>query len=136
MRLRVYSAGQFVAFALMQSSCSYSNVTIPPAGTYLTQSERMITFRWLGVNMRTAVLKKVLDHDSTANATPNPPFASDRDATLLDAYSQAVVYAAEKVNPSVAFIEVSKALPQRRSTVERRPEPRGSGSGFVFTPDG
>ena len=86
--------------------------------------------------MRTAVLKKVLDHNPTGKATPNPPLASDRDAALLDAYSQAVVYAAEKVSPSVAFIEVSKALPQRRSTVERRPEARGSGSGFVFTPDG
>jgi len=86
--------------------------------------------------MRTAVLKKVLDHNPAGKATPNPPLASDRDAALLDAYSQAVVYAAEKVSPSVAFIEVSKALPQRRSTVERRPEARGSGSGFVFTPDG
>ena len=86
--------------------------------------------------MRTAVLKKVLDHNPTGKATPNPPLASDRDAALLDAYSQAVVYATEKVSPSVAFIEVSKALPQRRSTVERRPEARGSGSGFVFTPDG
>jgi len=86
--------------------------------------------------MRTAVLKKVLDHNPTGKATPNPPLASDRDAALLDAYSRAVVYAAEKVSPSVAFIEVSKALPQRRSTVERRPEARGSGSGFVFTPDG
>src|SRR5689334_4531349 len=114
----------------------YLKVTIAPAGAYLTSSERMITFCWLGATMRTAVLKKVLDHNPTGKATPNPPLASDRDAALLDAYSQAVVYAAEKVSPSVAFIEVSKALPQRRSTVERRPEARGSGSGFVFTPDG
>jgi hypothetical protein len=41
--------------------------------------------------MRTAVLKKVLDHNPTGKATPNPPLASDRDAALLDAYSQAVV---------------------------------------------
>ena len=41
-----------------------------------------------------------------------------------------------RLSPAVAFIEVSKALPQTRSTVERGREARGSGSGFVFTPDG
>src|SRR5271165_29304 len=55
------------------------------------------------------------------------------DSALLDAYSHAVVTAAEKISPSVAKIEVSQAA-RTRSGQER--ERQGGGSGFVFTPDG
>jgi S1-C subfamily serine protease len=56
------------------------------------------------------------------------------DSALLDAYSNAVVSAAETVSPSVAKIEVTQ-----KAGIARNGEPRerhGGGSGFVFAPDG
>ena len=53
---------------------------------------------------------------------------------LLDAYSQAVVRGSETVMPSVVNIEVDKAARGRHHNSP--PEFGGSGSGFVFTPDG
>jgi len=58
------------------------------------------------------------------------------DEALLDAYSRAVINAAERVSPSVVNIDVRQGAPatQRRQTPS--PEVRGNGSGFIFTPDG
>lgn len=53
---------------------------------------------------------------------------------LLDAYSNAVVTACETVGPSVVKIEVGQI--SRAPRGPQRPDPSGSGSGFVFTPDG
>lgn len=69
---------------------------------------------------------------------------SGRDANLdlaageeLDAYSRAVISAAEKVSPSVVYIEVQQSTRAGTRGPARRPrEARGSGSGFIFTPDG
>ena len=59
------------------------------------------------------------------------------DAELLDAYSRAVVRAAQKVSPSVVNIEVTQRVPDRRRGNPRMPqEAQGTGSGFLFTPDG
>jgi S1-C subfamily serine protease len=59
-------------------------------------------------------------------AAQNEPVS---DAPLLDAYSNAVVTAAETVSPSVVKIDVKKSgAPRGRDG--------GSGSGFIITPDG
>src|SRR5438105_14358960 len=59
------------------------------------------------------------------------------DEELLDAYSRAVIAAAERVSPSVVYIEVEQPIRSKRRGPARIPrEARGSGSGFIFTPDG
>ncbi|MDB5106864.1 MAG: HtrA2 peptidase [Fibrobacteres bacterium] len=118
-------------------------------------------FDWIGTTLASA---------GTAPDTEREPGAAlaGRDATdgidLLDAYSRAVIGAAEKVSPSVVFIEAfhkeekaarrkeqgklppGEAKPDNADPGDgRRPgegmenQPRergGTGSGFVFTPDG
>jgi S1-C subfamily serine protease len=59
--------------------------------------------------------------------------ASGEDDFLLDAYSQTVVGVAEKVSPSVVYIETHHG---RRRSRGAEKESQGSGSGFIFTPDG
>lgn len=80
---------------------------------------------------------KLVENSHVTGADAAAPAHADRDLDLLDAYSQAVVQSAETISPSVVFIEVSKVASagwNRRSRGQR--EMHGSGSGFIFTPDG
>jgi len=73
-----------------------------------------------------------------AAAGQRPRQAPDGDAAELDAYSHAVVHAAETISPAVVKIDVRKraGTSPRARAANPAPEVRGSGSGFLFTPDG
>ena len=71
---------------------------------------------------------------SSAVATTPADRAETQDADLLDAYSRAVVRAAKQASPAVVNIEV-RHRPQP-GVDPRRQRQGGSGSGFIFTPDG
>jgi S1-C subfamily serine protease len=77
------------------------------------------------------LIDRQIDNESGNGSQP----IDRHDGELLDAYSQAVVGTAESVSPAVAFIEVTKSTLENRRGHDRRPL-RGSGSGFIFTPDG
>src|SRR6266404_5896619 len=72
-----------------------------------------------------------------ARTTTDHVVPSEAGDDIMDAYSRAVIAAAEKVSPSVVYIEVEQPIRSRRPNLTRIPqERRGSGSGFIFTPDG
>ena len=75
---------------------------------------------------------------ATAVVDPAPPPPPVPDAELLDAYSSAVVSAARRASPAVVNIEVRQKAPvgQPQQPYRRRQPMGGSGSGFIFTPDG
>jgi S1-C subfamily serine protease len=82
-----------------------------------------------------------MNNPVTFISNPNTPENPDRDRPippddeeLLDAYSRAVTLVVKKVSPSVVNLEVQRL---RVRADRRRPiEMRGSGSGFIFAPDG
>ena len=69
--------------------------------------------------------------DGEQRSTPQIDSTDERE--ILDAYSNAVVSVSESVSPSVVKIEVAH---QGSGRGKRPLEQVGSGSGFVFTPDG
>jgi S1-C subfamily serine protease len=72
----------------------------------------------------------VFDNRSSEDGSVRTATRAPADEELLDAYSQAVARTAEKVSPSVVKIDV-----QQRANGGHLVR-AGSGSGFVFTPDG
>src|SRR5574339_63857 len=58
------------------------------------------------------------------------------DDYLLDAYSQAVITASEEVSPAVVNIEIRRRPGRSAGNGMNPRDITGSGSGFIFTPDG
>src|SRR5215475_2828396 len=90
-----------------------------------------------GASAMQPVLRLVSHNNPEDAGTESSAPSSMTDEQLLDAYSQAVVSAAEQVSPAVVNIEAqSKRSSTQSSDPRHAPEVRGNGSGFVFTPDG
>jgi S1-C subfamily serine protease len=83
-------------------------------------------------------MKPALHLVDNENYSPKSSTATHiEDAALLDAYSVAVIEAAERISPSVVNIEVQhKPVGAGRAGSRGSNSLRGSGSGFIFTPDG
>ena len=73
------------------------------------------------------------DLSRAASDAPGPnPLTPLSDDALLDAYSRTVIGALERVQQAVAFISVERRLAAAAAGRARG----GTGSGFIFTPDG
>jgi S1-C subfamily serine protease len=81
------------------------------------------------------VLSNAINSENQSTPIQGPLKPDQDDSVLLDAYSQAVTSAAAKISPSVVSIDVRQGTGDGRSGAPTR-EARGSGSGFVITPDG
>jgi S1-C subfamily serine protease len=76
------------------------------------------------------------DLSRAASDAPGPQSLNPlSDDALLDAYSRTVIGALERVQQAVAFISVERRLPGEPSGRGRGAR-GGTGSGFLFTPDG
>jgi S1-C subfamily serine protease len=75
-------------------------------------------------------LRPVVDVNGSAPIAADAIQAQPSDGELLDAYSRAVVSAADQVSHSVVNIDVRKQVPGRGETRA------GSGSGFIISQDG
>src|SRR6266852_6565200 len=87
-------------------------------------------------NMATTQTLRLVSNDERVMTGDVPRHSVATDDDLLDAYSQAVITASGQVSPAVVNIEV-RHRSVRLARGESIPQGvTGSGSGFIFTPDG
>src|SRR5262245_31802918 len=92
------------------------------------------------IQMKYAVARNTNNEEEVTRITDTragvQPVAQPADEGLLDDYSHAVIEATERVSPSVVYIQVTSRTGRNRQGRSAPGEVTGSGSGFVFTPDG
>jgi len=79
-------------------------------------------------------LRMVLDSGAPGREVPRDSSHDSSDDHLFDAYSRAVMGAAESVSPAVVNIEVAQTSGGQAGNSQNVPS--GSGSGFIIAPDG
>src|SRR5437762_1472331 len=87
-------------------------------------------------NMAVTQTLRLVANDERVRTGDVPRHSVATDDDLLDAYSQAVITASGQVSPAVVNIEVSHQSGRSAGDVRTPPGVTGSGSGFIFTPDG
>jgi S1-C subfamily serine protease len=108
---------------------------------YITKiAQGQLTLRKCGkgeVRMSKKILRLLSNEGVRGGEARNLEAVHPSDDSLLDAYSRAVISAAERVSPSVVNLDVQTNSKGRQGLRSRQPEElRGTGSGFIFTPDG
>ncbi|HJT24067.1 MAG TPA: trypsin-like peptidase domain-containing protein [bacterium] len=81
------------------------------------------------------MVTRFLSNENLPSPSPTREWTPYDHEGLLDAYSSAVIYASEKISPSVVNIDVFQKG-RRWREAESSLHKAGSGSGFLFTPDG
>jgi S1-C subfamily serine protease len=86
--------------------------------------------------MAKKVLRLLSNEGITGGEARNLESIHPSEDDLLDAYSRAVINAANGVSPSVVNLDVQTSAGRRAAPFRMPEEQRGTGSGFIFTPDG
>ena len=86
--------------------------------------------------MVTTEMLRLVSNDEHVGIREIPRHSMAADDDLLDAYSQAVITASREVSPAVVNIEVRHGSGRSARGRKIRQDVTGSGSGFIFTPDG
>ena len=79
---------------------------------------------------------KLINNNQAELHSVNSNSETKSDTEILDAYSQAVIAATEKVSPSVVHIKVKKNQNSQRQRTNNNREFNGGGSGFIISSDG
>ncbi len=113
----------------------FNSVHSRPAFTKLRFVLKFCCFNRKRKEIMKPALQLVANGNFNATDSVNGPRIDD--AALLDAYSVAVIETAEKISPSVVNIEIQHKAADPARNRSRGPNAlTGSGSGFIFTPDG